>query len=147
MENNQIVIYENQNGVQVNVKLEKETVWLNQISALFDKDKSNISRHIKNIYKDGELAENATVAKIATVVNRGFKGQVIEDLEYYNLDMIISVGYRVNSIRATAFRVWATGILKQYMTQGYTVNERQMLEYKDKFKILQKFIGLLERTA
>ncbi|MDR1360824.1 MAG: virulence RhuM family protein [Rickettsiales bacterium] len=97
---NEIIIYEN-NGKDIEVRVESETVWLNlnQISALFGKDKSNISRHIKNIYKEGELVENSVVAKNATTASDGKTYQV----EYYNLDMIISIGYRVNSKNATAF--------------------------------------------
>lgn len=100
-------------GVQVVYK--DETIWATQqaIATLFDKNKSTISRHIANIYSEGELQPEATVAKFATVVNRGIRGEVEDDLEYYNLDMIISVGYRTNSVRATQFRQWATYILRQ----------------------------------
>ena len=113
-------------GVQVVYK--DETIWATQaaIAALFDKNKSTISRHIANIYSEGELQPEATVAKFATVVNRGIRGEVEDDLEYYNLDMIISVGYRTNSVRATQFRQWATYILRQFTLRGYVLDRKRM---------------------
>lgn len=113
-------------GVQVFYK--DETIWATQlaIATLFDKNKSTISRHIANIYNEGELQRDATVAKFATVVNRGIRGEVEDDLEYYNLDLIISVGYRTNSVRATQFRQWATYILRQYAIRGYVIDKKRM---------------------
>ena len=104
------------NAAQVQVVVKDETIWMTQkaMASLFDVDKSSISRHLKNIFESGELTPEATVAKIATVVNRGIRGAVTEDVDFYNLDMIISVGYRVNSARATRFRQWATKILNEY---------------------------------
>lgn len=96
------------------------------LSVLYGIDKSGISRHIANIFKTGELQPDTTVAKFATVVNRGIRGEVTEELEYYNLDMIISVGYRVNSIRATQFRRWATCILRQFALRGYVIDRKRM---------------------
>lgn len=115
-----------ENGVQVFYK--DETIWATQqaIATLFDKNKSTISRHIANIYNEGELQRDATVAKIATVVNRGIRGEVEDELEYYNLDIIISVGYRTNSVRATQFRQWATYILRQYAIRGYVIDKKRM---------------------
>lgn len=115
-----------ENGVQVFYK--DETIWATQqaIATLFDKNKSTISRHIANIYNEGELKRDATVAKIATVVNRGIRGEVEDELEYYNLDIIISVGYRTNSVRATQFRQWATYILRQYAIRGYVIDKKRM---------------------
>lgn len=115
-----------ENGVQVFFK--NETIWATQqaIATLFDKNKSTISRHIANIYSEGELQQEATVAKFATVVNRGIRGEVVDELEYYNLDMIISVGYRTNSVRATQFRQWATFILRQYAIRGYVIDKKRM---------------------
>lgn len=113
-------------GVQV--FYENETIWATQkaLSVLYGIDKSGISRHIANIFKTGELQPDTTVAKFATVVNRGIRGEVTEELEYYNLDMIISVGYRVNSIRATQFRRWATCILRQFALRGYVIDRKRM---------------------
>ena len=111
-----IVIYEDVNGeIKLDVSLENDTLWLSQkqLEVLFDRDKSVISRHIKNIFKEEELDKNSVVAKNATTATDG----KIYQVEYYNLDMIISLGYRVNSKRATSFRVWATKILKDYITQ------------------------------
>jgi len=98
---------------------------MNQLAQLFGIDKSGISRHIKNIYETGELLEAATVAKIATVQLEG-KRQVTRTLEYYNLDMIISVGYRVNSIRGTHFRIWATKQLKELIIKGFVLNNEKL---------------------
>ena len=115
-----------EDGVQVFYK--NETIWATQqaIAILFDKNKSTISRHIANIYNEGELQRDVTVAKFATVVNRGIRGEVEDELEYYNLDMIISVGYRTNSVRATQFRQWATFILRQFAIRGYVIDKKRM---------------------
>jgi len=127
MTSTDIAIYQAENGA-VEVRLEGETVWLNlqQIANLFERNKSVISRHLHNIYRDGELSESTTVAKNATVQIEGGR-QVKRWIELYNLDAIISVGYRVNSVKATRFRQWATSILRQHLTQGYSIN-RQRLE-------------------
>lgn len=122
-----IAIYQTDAGA-VEVRLAAETIWmsLQQISDLFERDKSVISRHFRNIYQEGELRSDATVAKNATVQIEGAR-QVLRTIEFYNLDAIISVGYRVNSGQATRFRQWATTVLRQHLTQGYTLN-RQRLE-------------------
>lgn len=123
---NEIVIYQSEDGrTQLDVKLEGETVWLTQaqMSELFQTDRTVINRHIRNIYKSGELEEKATCAKNAQVRVEGSRA-VSRTIPYYNLDMIISVGYRVNSIRGTRFRQWANSVLKQYLINGYAVNER-----------------------
>ena len=115
--NNKIVIYQSEDGkTQLDVKLEGETVWLSQsqMSELFQTDRTVINRHIKNIYKSGELDEKATCAKNAQVRLEGNR-TVTRNIPYYNLDVIISVGYRVNSIRGTRFRQWANSVLKQYL--------------------------------
>ncbi len=129
--NNEIIIFENQN-VKLEVNMKDETVWLNleQLSKLFDRDKSVISRHIKNIFYEEELETNSTVAKFATVQNEGGRS-VTRDIEYYNLDVIISVGYRVKSQNGVIFRKWATSILKDYMLKGYAVNQKR-LDYLEK---------------
>lgn len=115
-----------ENGVQVVYK--DETIWCTQkaMATLFDVDKSGISRHIKKILSEGELSTDTTVAKIATVVNRGIRGEVEDELEYYNLDMVIAVGYRVNSRRATQFRQWCTFVLRQYAIRGYVIDKKRM---------------------
>ena len=125
----QFILYnlpEEEGKVQVVIK--DETIWCTQkaMSRLFGVDKSGISRHISNIFKDGELQQDATVAKIATVVNRGIRGEVEESVDFYNLDMIISVGYRVNSIQATRFRQWATKVLNEYIRKGFALNDDRL---------------------
>ena len=125
---NEVLIYTDDNGeIDLTVSLENDTVWLNQkqMGELFGRDKSVISRHIKNIFKNNELGENSTVAKNATVQFEG-KREVLREVEYYNLDMIISLGYRVNSKRATEFRKWATKILKEYLIKGYALNQKRL---------------------
>lgn len=124
-----IYIYKDENGdVNVNALLQNETMWLSakQISELYDTDYSGVLKHIKNIYNELELLENTTMAKFATVVNRGFRGEVEENLDYYNLDMIIAVGYRVNSKKATAFRIWASNILKEYIIKGFALDDNRL---------------------
>jgi len=105
------------------VRLENDNIWLtlNQIAGLFERDKSVISRHLKSVYGEGELTEKATVAKNATVQIEGDR-KIERVIEYYNLDAVISVGYRVNSKRATQFRIWATRVLREHITKGYTIN-------------------------
>lgn len=138
-----IVIYEDANGeIKLDVSLENDTLWLSQkqLEVLFDRDKSVISRHIKNIFKEEELDKNSVVAKNATTATDG----KIYQVEYYNLDMIISLGYRVNSKRATSFRVWATKILKDYIINGYSINNKR-LQQKG-LKELNETISLLKDT-
>ena len=119
-----IVVYKSSDGVvQLDVQLADETVWLtlNQLAVLFDRNKSVISRHISNIYSEGELIREATVAKNATVQNENGR-RVVRQIEYYNLDVIISVGYRVKSLRGTQFRQWANHVLKEYLLKGYSTD-------------------------
>ena len=125
---NEIILFENQ-GVKLEVNLKDETVWLNleQMTQLFKRDKSVISRHIKNIFLEEELDKNSVVANFATTAADGKVYQV----DYYNLDVIISVGYRVKSKEGTRFRQWANKILKDYMLKGYAVNQKR-LEYLEK---------------
>jgi hypothetical protein len=113
--------------VKVEVFLHEENLWLtiNQMAELFGKDKSGISRHLKNIFESGELVKESSVAKFATVQNEGER-QVVRDLEYHNLDAIISVGYRVNSSKATQFRIWATKILKEYIIKGFAMDDERL---------------------
>lgn len=128
MEKSEVLLYVTEDGtVKLEVAMEAETVWLNlsQLCELFQRDKSVISRHIKNIYTEGELEENSTVAFFATVQNEG--GRSIErKIAYYNLDVIISVGYRVKSIRGTQFRKWALEILKEYMIKGFALDDDRL---------------------
>ena len=122
---NEIILYQPDDLIKLDVRMEDDTVWLslNQMSVLFDRDKSVISRHISAIFKERELEREATVAKNATVqVENG--RSVIRQIEYYNLDVIISVGYRVKSQRGVQFRQWATRVLKEYLLKGYSVNQR-----------------------
>jgi prophage maintenance system killer protein len=145
MTNDQIIIYQSADGITtVDVKVEKETLWLtlNQIADLFERDKSVISRHFRNIYEEGELDRGATVAKNATVQIEGDR-KVDRDIEFYNLDAIISVGYRVNSKRGTQFRIWANKILKEYLTKGYAINERKLKEQSEQYNSLKQTVSLL----
>lgn len=113
---------------KVQVVIKDETLWCTQkaMAQLFGIDKSGISRHISNIYKTGELQQDTTVAKIATVVNRGIRGEVEELVDFYHLDMIIAVGYRVNSLKATKFRQWATKILSEYIKKGFAMDDERL---------------------
>ena len=145
MENTQIVIYQSPEGkTSIDVKLENDTVWLSlvQLSNLFDKDKSVISRHLKNIYTDGELERGPTVAKNATVQTEGNR-EIIREIEYYNLDAIISVGYRVNSKRGTQFRIWANNVIKDFLVKGYAVNEKRLQEQSRQLDDLKQTVKLL----
>ena len=123
----EVIVYEAPDGqVRVDVRLERETVWLslNQVAELFDRDKSVISRHLRNVFESGELEREAVVAKNATTAADGKTYQV----EYFNLDAILSVGYRVNSKLGTQFRIWATTTLREHLLRGYTLNERRLAE-------------------
>ena len=121
----QIILYQTQDGeCKVEVTLKDDTVWLtaDQMSELFQRNKSTISRHIKNVFEEGELSSDSTVAYFATVQQEGDR-YVERNLVYYNLDMIISIGYRVKSYRGVQFRIWATKILKEYITKGFALND------------------------
>lgn len=123
---NEIVVYQSDElSTRLEVRLEEETIWLTQqqIVELFDSSKANISEHIKHIFESGELKETATVRNFRTVRTEGNR-KVSRELVHYSLDVIISVGYRVNSIRGTQFRIWANEVLKSYLLKGYAVNER-----------------------
>jgi len=128
----------------IEVRLEAETVWLNrhQISTLFDRDVKTIGKHINNVFSEGELDEMATVAKFATVQNEG--GRMVErQVEYYNLDVIISVGYRVKSKQGTQFRIWATRVLKDYLLKGYAINNR-MNRIEDNVQTISEKVNQIE---
>jgi len=143
-----IIIYKTKEGPSLEVKLEKETLWLtlNQIALLFDVQKAAISKHIKNIFRSGELNPNSTVSKMETVQMEGNR-RIKRHLTYFNLDVIIAVGYRVNSYRATQFRIWATKVIKNYLIQGYAINEKRLLEQTQKFKALQNTINFIQQKS
>jgi len=129
-EQGELILYQSDDGrAAVDVRLKDETVWLtlNQLAELFDRDKSVISRHIQNIFQSGELEREATVAKNATVQEEGGR-EVTRNIEWFNLDAIISIGYRVNSKRGTQFRIWATSVLKDHLIKGYTLNQKRLAE-------------------
>ncbi len=132
---------------KIQVVIKDETIWCTQkaMARLFGIDKSGISRHIANIFDRGELRQDATVAKFATVVNRGVRGEVEELIDFYNLDMIISVGYRVNSMQATRFRQWATKVLNEYIKKGFVLDEKRLKQGTDVFGT-DYFRELLERV-
>jgi prophage maintenance system killer protein len=137
-----IEIYQIDSGkTEISVRLDKESVWLNlnQITELFQKDKSVVSRHIANIFREKELDRNSVVAKNATTASDGKTYQV----DYYNLDVIISVGYRVKSQRGTQFRIWANRILKEYLIKGYSINEKRIFQQAEQLKELQKSVKIL----
>ena len=151
--NNAIEIYCSQDGsIQLNVKLENDTVWLtqSQMAELFGVDRTSIVRHIRNIYKSEELDQNSTCAKNAQVRTEGHRS-ILREIPYYNLDMIISVGYRVNSKNATSFRRWATSVLKQYLIKGYVINQQIKLdrynELKDVVHLMSRTVGLQEKVT
>lgn len=137
---NSIELYQTKSGeVQIEVRFEQETVWLtlNQIADLFGRDKSVVSRHLKNIFSTQELDRNSVVAKNATTASDGKTYQV----EYYNLDAIISIGYRVNSKQGTQFRIWATNRLKEYLIQGYSINTKRLKELDKLIQIIESSEG------
>lgn len=124
----EFLLYQSDDGrTRVEVRFDGETAWLSlgQMAELFQRDKSVISRHVKNVFDDGELSPEATVAKSATVRNEGDR-EVSRDVEYYNLDVIISVGYRVKSPRGTQFRIWATQRLREYLVKGFTLDDERL---------------------
>lgn len=136
----ELVIFKAQDGnIKLDVNIDKDTVWLSleQMSELFERDKSTISRHIKNVFKEGELSENSTVAKFATVQNEGNRN-VERMIENYNLDVIISVGYRVKSQRGVEFRKWANSVLKDYILKGYAVNNNRINELGEVIRIMKR---------
>lgn len=149
--NNSIEIYRSQDGsVQLNVKLENETVWLtqSQMAELFGRDRTVITRHINNCYKEGELDKNITCAKFA---HMGKDQDQTYETTMYNLDVIISVGYRVKSVQGTRFRQWATSVLKQYLIKGYVINQQLKLdrynELKDVVRLMGRAIGMQEKVT
>ena len=155
---NEIVVYQPDEILNLEVHVENDSVWLSlsQMAMLFDRDKSVISRHVSNIYKERELAKDSTVAKNATVQIENGRS-IVRQIEYYNLDVIISVGYRVKSQRGTQFRIWANQVLKDYLLKGYAINSRldqleqrmdkKMLEHERRISDNEKQIEFFVRTA
>ncbi|MDO5523969.1 MAG: RhuM family protein [Bacteroidia bacterium] len=143
--NSEIILYESDDILQLEVYIRDETVWLTQAqrSELFVTDRTSITKHIRNIYNSRELDEDSTCAKIAQVQTEGSRS-VTRLITYYNLDMIISLGYRVNSMRGTQFRIWANRVLKDYLLRGYAVNQRferieqRLYDHDQKFDLLIK---------
>ncbi len=128
--NNQIIIYNTEDGeTKIEVKVENETVWLSQkqMAELFDKDVRTVNEHIKNVFLEGELAENSAIRKFRIVQKEGNR-DVIRDIDCYNLDVIISVGYRVSSLRGTQFRIWATQKLRDYIIKGFAMDDERLAE-------------------
>ncbi len=154
---NQIVIYQPNETLRLDVRLENETVWLNQarLGELFGVDRTVVNRHIHNIYKTGELEEASTCAKIAQVQNEGGR-MISRTVPFYNLDMIIAVGYRVNSLRATKFRQWATVVLREYLLKGYAVNQRlnqledkidrRLARHENRLSVLEEKVDFFVQT-
>lgn len=145
MNNSEIKIYKAEDGkTEIQVKLDQDTVWLNlmQLTELFQRDKSVISRHINNVFKERELNLEATVAKFATVQVEGDR-TVERNIEFFNLDVIISVGYRIKSQRGTQFRMWANSVLKDFLIKGYSINEQRLRQQNEQFRELQESVKLL----
>ncbi len=146
MDKNEIILYEtSDHSVKLNVNTDGDTVWLSmdQLTDLFERDKSTISRHIRNVFKEGELERAATVAKFATVQTEGDR-EITRYIEYYNLDVIISVGYRVKSQRGVEFRKWANKILKDYIINGYAVNNKRIEQIGEVIRIMKRAEKQLE---
>lgn len=151
----EIVIFEAEDGsIYTEVRLEAETLWLTQrkMAELFDKDSDTIGLHLKNIYAEGELEEPATT-EFFSVVQREGSRNVTRKIKHYNLDAILSVGYRVSSKRGTQFRIWANRILKEHLVQGYTLNQKRLQEKQEQFAKLKNaiaaalFLYFLERNG
>ena len=143
----EIILYQPDEAVKLEVRLEDETVWLTQaqLVELFQSSKANISEHIKNIYEQGELEENSTVRDFRTVRQEG-KRQVVRNISYYNLDAIISIGFRVNSKRGILFSQWANKVLKDYLLKGYSIN-RRLSELEQTVSEHSKKIDFFVRTS
>ncbi|MFZ9955436.1 MAG: virulence RhuM family protein [Flavobacteriales bacterium] len=146
---NAIEIYQSKDGLtSIEVKFENETIWLtqSQMEELFEKEKRTISEHINNIFKEGELERNSTVRNFRIVQKDGNRA-VQRTVYQYNLDVVISVGYRVKSLRGTQFRIWATQRLKDYLVKGYAINEKRLQEAESRFIELKKAVSLLDRVS
>jgi prophage maintenance system killer protein len=141
----EIILYQSPDGKAIlDVRLDRETVWLTQeqMSDLFGRERSVITKHVRNVFKEGELEESSVCAKFAHTATDGKTYQV----QCYNLDVIISVGYRVKSKLGTQFRIWATNVLREHLVRGFTLNERRLKEQEQKLGDLRRTVGLLEQT-
>ena len=130
----QILFYTTPQGnINISVRFVNETFWLTQkaMATLFGVEVPAISKHLKNIYYERELTEDTTISKMETVVNRGFRGEVTENIDFYSLDAVIAVGYRVNSKQATAFRIWATHTLKEFIIKGFVLDDERLKQGKN----------------
>ena len=146
---NSIEIYQTKDGSpQIEIKFDNETLWMNQkqIAKVFGTKIPAINKHINNIINEGELKPEATIS-ILEIVQKEGKREVTRKVDFYNLDMIISVGYRVNSSKATQFRIWATQRLKDYLIKGFTVNEKRVKEYQENLVELRKTIKLIQDSV
>ena len=144
----EIIIYTSEDGkISLDTKLENNTIWLTQkdMAELFGVKTPAINKHLNNIYQEGELSQDATIS-ILEIVQKEGKRNVKRQTAFYNLDAIISVGYRVNSSRATQFRIWATNVLKEYLTRGYAINEKLLNDKQEKIQTLQTTVSLLTRS-
>jgi hypothetical protein len=144
-----IVLYSDPDGaIKLDVRLVQETLWLSrkQMAELFDKDSDTIGLHIKNIYKENELGKASTTEDFSVVQWEGSRS-VRRRVKFYNLDMIISVGYRVNSLRGTQFRIWAIGVLRDHLVKGYSVNERRLRELRQSLQIVGQVLESCDVTS
>jgi hypothetical protein len=154
---NEIILYQPDNTIQLEVLVENETVWLsrNQLALLFDRDVKTIGKHINNVFSEGELAKEVVVANFATTTQHGaMKGKTQTlSVEYYNLDLIISIGYRVKSKQGTQFRIWANSVLKEYVLKGYAINQRfehidnKLFHHEQRLINAEKQINFFVRTS
>ncbi len=145
MSKSNIEIYTTENGkTEIQVQFDEDTVWLNQyqLEELFETNRTSITKHISNIYKSEELEKKSTCAKIAQVQKEGNR-QITRKINFYNLDLIIAVGYRVNSKRGTQFRIWANQILKDYLIKGFSINEKRLTQQNEQLKELQNSVKIL----
>ncbi len=145
---NEIVIYQAQDGsAHLQVNLQDDTIWLTQrqMADLFEKDVRTINEHTQNIYKLGELTSNSTIRKFRIVRQEGNR-QINRNIDHYNLDVVISIGYRVNSLRGTQFRIWANSVLNKYLVKGYAINEKRLAQKEQEVQVLKNGIQILSRA-
>ena len=147
-QSNNIIIYQTPSGkTQIDVQLQNNTIWLTQkaMGELFECSTDNISLHLKNIYKEQELSKDSTTEDFSVVQKEGSRN-IKRTKTFYNLDAIIAVGYRINSKKATQFRIWATNVLKQYLVSGYAINEKRLAEKQEQIEVLKNSLNLLTRS-
>ena len=145
LQKGEIIIYTSEDGsISLDTKLENDTIWLTQkqMAELFDKNIRTVNEHINNIFKEGELDKISVIRNFRITASDGKQ----YDTNFYNLDVIISVGYRVKSLRGTQFRIWATNTLREYLTKGYVINEKMLKTQQNKIQMLQSTVNLLKRS-